>query len=167
MYTTDFMPYNSMFLNNTYRKYTNPYYNEELITLNQAIELIKMSIENEKEDQIFYDSLIKLASTDKEKSIISSIRNDETKHNQILKNIYFDFTSMMFEPQENVENENISQSYSELLEKALFGETDAIAKYRKIMSAMQDEKNYALIMAIMTDEIRHANKYNYLIAKQK
>ena len=35
------------------------------------------------------------------------------------------------------------------------------------MGAMPDDESYTLLMSIMTDEIRHANKYNFLIANQK
>ena len=57
--------------------------------------------------------------------------------------------------------------YKENLEKALFGELDAIKKYRKIIGTMPSGKSYTLLMSIMTDEIRHANKYNFLIQMQK
>ena len=113
----------------------------EIITLNQAIDLIRKSVDDEKEDEMFYGILIEQAPTDKEKDIIRSIRNDERKHNQM--------------------------SYKENLEKALFGELDAIKKYRKIMGTMPSGKSYTLLMSIMTDEIRHSNKYNFLIQMQK
>jgi len=74
---------------NYYNMY-NPYYNfdnenrhmdkdagnEELITLNEAIELIRKSVEDEKEDELFYDILIQQAPTEKEKRIIRSIRKE-------------------------------------------------------------------------------------------
>ena len=34
----------------------------------------------------------------------------------------------------------------------------------KILSKMPSGKAYTLLMAIMTDEMKHANKYNFLIA---
>ena len=58
-------------------------------------------------------------------------------------------------------------SYKELLEKALFGELDAVVKYRKILGKMPSGDSYILLMSIMTDEIKHANKYNFLIATAK
>lgn len=67
----------------------------EIITLNQAIELIKTSVGNEKEDELFYDILIKQAPTQNEKEIIKSIRDDERKHNQILRELYYKFTGQM------------------------------------------------------------------------
>ena len=142
-------------------------YTDEIITLNQAIELIKRSVGNEREDEMFYDSLIKQAPTDKEKDIIKSIRDDERQHNKILRKLYFDFTGQMI-PVNNIGGiENNNMSYKEQLEKALFGELDAVVKYRRIMGQMPSGEAYTLLMSIMTDEIRHANKYNFLIHNTK
>ena len=38
-------------------------------------------------------------------------------------------------------------------------------KYRRIMGAMPNTKLHTLLMSIMTDELRHASLYNYLIHK--
>ena len=140
-------------------------YNEEIITLNQAIELIRQSVGNEKEDELFYDTLIKQAPTEDEKEIIRSIRDDEKKHNKILRDLYYSFTGQMI-PQNMISpsGENKS-SYKENLEKALFGELEAVKKYRRIMGTMPSGNSYILLMSIMTDELRHASKYNYLIHK--
>ncbi len=140
----------------------------EIITLNQAIELIRKSVGNEREDEIFYDNLIKQAPTEKQKEIIRSIRNDERKHNQILRKLYYDFTCQMI-PIDTlaVEGNNENMDYKSQLEKALFGELDAVAKYRKIMGTMPSGNSYTLLMSIMTDELRHASKYNFLIQNTK
>ena len=42
----------------------------EIITLNRAIDLIRKSVDDEKEDEMFYGILIEQAPTDKEKDII-------------------------------------------------------------------------------------------------
>ena len=60
----------------------------------------------------------------------------------------------------NVQN---NMDYKSNLEKALFGELDAVVKYRKILGTMPNGNSYTLIMSIMTDELRHASKYNFLI----
>ena len=139
----------------------------EIITLYQAIGLIKQSVGDEKEDEMFYDTLIKQAPTEKEKDIIRSIRDDERKHNQILRRLYYEFTGQMLlaDTVTNVPNSNMD--YKSNLEKALFGELDAVAKYRKIMGTMPSGNSYTLLMSIMTDELRHANKYNFLINNAK
>ena len=142
-------------------------YNDEIITVNQAIELISKSVGNEKEDELFYDMLIKQAPTEREKEIIRSIRDDEKKHNQILRELYFNFTAQIIPPDNSIETMKDNFNYKEELEKALFGELDAVVKYRKILGTMPSGKSYTLVMSIMTDELRHANKYNFLIHNAK
>lgn len=142
-------------------------YSDEIITLNQAIELIRQSVGDEKEDELFYDSLIKQAPTEKEKEIIRSIRDDERKHNQILRQLYYEFTGQVIPVDTAVVNANNEQIYKEQLEKALFGELNAVVRYRRIMGTMTSGNSYTLLMSIMTDELRHANKYNFLIHKAK
>jgi len=139
----------------------------EIITLNQAIELIKTSAGNEKEDELFYDILIKQAPTQNEKEIIKSIRDDERKHNQILRELYYKFTGQMLKADSTVSQTNNNMDYKTNLEKALFGELEAVKKYRKIMAQMPSGNSYTLLMSIMTDEIRHASKYNFLIQNVK
>ena len=56
-----------------------------------------------------------------------------------------------------------SFSYKEGLKKALFGELDSVKKYREIMAYMPSKDLSDMVMYILTDEIRHADKYNYLL----
>ena len=142
-------------------------YNEEIITLNQAIESIRKSVGDEKEDELFYTNLIEQAPTEKEKEIIRSIRDDERKHNQILRNLYYSFTGQIIQSDISMPNIDTSLSYKENLEKALFGELNAVVRYRRIMGTMPSGNSYTLLMSIMTDELRHANKYNFLINNVK
>lgn len=140
-------------------------YNDELITLNQAIDLIRQSVAGEREDELFYDNLIEQAPTEKEKEIIRSIRDDERKHNQILRKLYYNFTGQILPQDLSTPSIDTNLSYKENLEKALFGELNAVKKYRKIMGTMPSGDSYTLLMSIMTDELRHASKYNFLIHK--
>lgn len=143
-------------------------HNEEIISLSEAIELIRKSVNDEREDELFYDNLINMAPTQKEKDIISSIRDDEKKHNQNLRELYYNFTGN-FLPMQNMQmiNQDTKSDYKSLLEKALFGKLDAVKKYRKILGTMPNGIASTLLMSIMTDELRHANKYNFLIATAK
>lgn len=140
---------------------------EEIITLNQAISLIKQSIGNEKEDEMFYNVLIKQAPTNEEKEIIKSIRNDERKHNRILRRLYYEFTGQILPEGTLSNNSEINMDYKSNLKLALFGELNAVAKYRKILGTMPSGNSYTLLMSIMTDELRHASKYNFLISNAK
>ena len=142
-------------------------YNDEIITLSQAIELIRQSVRNEREDELFYDKLLEQAPTEKEKDIIRSIRDDERKHNQILRGLYYEFTGQMLPADTLTVEANNNMDYTANLEKALFGELEAVSKYRKIMGTMPSGNSYTLLMSIMTDELRHASKYNFLIHNAK
>ena len=116
---------------------------------------------------MFYDTLIKQAPTEKEKEIIRSIRDDERKHNKILRDLYYNFTGQVIPPDILSTNMDNKLSYKENLEKALFGELNAVVRYRRIMGTMPSGNSYTLLMSIITDELRHANKYNFLIHNAK
>ena len=136
---------------------------DELISLDKAVEGILNSIKNEKEDEVFYTNLIEMAPDDA-KDIISSIRDDETRHNEILRFVYSNITGEVAKnSDENVQKQEMT--YAEGLEKAFFDEIAAVKKYRRIMGAMPNTKLHTLLMSIMTDELRHASLYNYLIHK--
>lgn len=142
-------------------------YNSEIILLNQAIDLIRQSVVEEIEDEIFYDIIIKQAPTEKEKNIITSIRNDERKHNKILRDLYYSFTGNILPQDMSIPKIETDLSYQENLEKALFGELDSVVRYRRILGTMPSGNSYTLLMSIMTDELRHASKYNFLIHSAK
>jgi len=74
--------------------------------LENSIKLIGKSIESEKKDSMFYQWLIdnipanqlSPKETKKIKGIIESIRDDELRHNQMYKNMYFQITGMKIQP---------------------------------------------------------------------
>lgn len=141
--------------------------NEEIITLNQAISLIEQSVSDEKKDEMFYNILIDQAPTNEEKEVIKSIRDDERKHNQILRKLYYQFTGQILSKDMLFSHLETSMDYQSNLKTALFDELNAVAKYRKILGTMPSGNSYTLLMSIMTDELRHASKYNFLICNAK
>ena len=119
---------------------------------------------DEKKDELFYDNLITMAPDENSRDIISSIRDDEKRHNEILRFVYSNISGTVAEvPDEDITIEEMT--YIDSIEEALLGEVAAIKKYRRIMGAMPNSKMYTLLMSILTDEIRHASLYNYLINK--
>ena len=132
--------------------------------LNEALEIIKASVDSEAEDASFYSLMINQAMQDEDKEIITSIVNDEKKHNMILRQIYFSLTGTNL-PMSKETMTNNQNTYIANLRKSLFGELEAAKKYRKVLSAMTDKENYNKLMEIMIDELTHAHKYNYLITK--
>lgn len=129
--------------------------------LQEALVGVKEAVQGEREDELFYDYLISVAPTREEKDIIVSIRDDERKHNRLFRKIYKDFTGMEVPPggEETFEK---PRSYIEGIKKALFGELRAVEKYRAIRRALPMGPYRDVLFDIITDEIKHSSKYNYL-----
>lgn len=139
--------------------------NNRSLTLEEAIAEIKKSITGEKDDEIFYSVLLSQAPNEEEKNIIQNIISDEKKHNDMFKKLYEDLTKETSPKSQMSRTNNSSDKYLKNLEKALFGELLAVERYRQIMFAMPDKEKYNTLMEILTDEIKHACKYNYLITR--
>ena len=131
-------------------------------TLEEALALIQKAVEGEKEDEMFYDYLISVAPSDEEKEIIESIRDDERKHNGMFRQIYQHFTGRVIAAPESVPFEKPA-SYIDGVRKALFGELAAVERYRDIRAGLPDRYYRDMLFEIITGEIKHATKYNYLL----
>lgn len=134
--------------------------------LSKSIEQVKEYIMDETNDADFYTRLIALAPNEDQKKIIEDIRNDERIHTQIFRKIFTELTGVVL-PMSNKMNttsSNNSFTYKEGLQKALFGELDAVKKYRETMTYMPSKDLADMFFYVLSDEIRHANKYNYLIS---
>ena len=130
--------------------------------LRQALELIKEAVQDERNDELFYDYLISVAPTQEEKDIIRSIRDDERKHNQMFRKIYKDITGTEITAATG-ETFQKPSSYLEGIKRALFGELKAVEKYRKIREGLPQSSMYRdMLFEIITDELKHGSKYNYI-----
>ncbi|USB33077.1 ferritin-like domain-containing protein [Paenibacillus sp. YPG26] len=137
------------------------YRNSDLV-----IKLVGESIQGERNDELFYDALIKMAPTQQEKDVIAGIRNDERKHRNMFRTLYTRLTGMAPAGGGNEQAEALPATYLEGIEKALMGELKAFEKYRAIYLNI-DPAYRDWIFEIMTDEIKHASYYNWLYAKNK
>lgn len=131
--------------------------------LGDALNLIRESVGSEREDELFYDYLISVAPTQDEKDIIASIRNDERHHNQMFRSIYRDFTGQEVQTTDG-EAFVKPDDYLDGIKTALFGELKAVEKYRKIRQCLPHGPYRDMLFEIITDELKHASKYNYLFA---
>jgi hypothetical protein len=109
---------------------------------------------------LFYDYLISEAPTVDEKKIISSIRDDERRHNRIFRMIYEDFTGEQI-PTVGEETFEKPKSYLDGIKKALFGELGAVERYKSIRRKLPGPYRQ-ILFDIITDELTHASMYNYL-----
>lgn len=130
--------------------------------LNVTISMIKASITDEVEDAAMYEALIKAAPNEEAKKIIESIRDDEKIHNKLLREIFASLTGVILPMNNQTTNYN-NINYIDGIKKAFMGELHAVEKYREILTYMPTKELYNKILYIMTDEMKHATKYNYLI----
>jgi rubrerythrin len=143
---------------------TVPYMNYSMIydnALQKSLNLIKEAVHGEREDELFYDYLISVAPSKEEKDIIASIRDDERKHNVMFRRIYKAFTGMAV-PSGVEETFQKPSSYLDGIKRALFGELKAVEKYREIRKGLPMRPYRDVLFEIITDELKHASKYNYL-----
>ncbi|WP_245954279.1 ferritin-like domain-containing protein [Paenibacillus flagellatus] len=134
--------------------------------LPQTLEAIKRSVQGERNDELFYDELIRMAPSREQAAIIESIRNDERKHNRMFRDMYraltgSEITGASDEPHVGV------RSYSEGLQRALFGELSAVEKYRSIWFGLPPGVYKDTVLGIIMDEQKHAAQYNYLFARNQ
>lgn len=130
--------------------------------LNTAVNMIRNSVADETEDAAMYEALIKLAPNEEAKEIISDIRDDEKIHNMLLREIFTELTGVILPPNTGVSNYE-KTTYIDGIKEAFMGELKAVEKYREILTYMPSKELYNKIFYIMTDEMKHAMKYNYLI----
>lgn len=147
----------------------NPYYYghtrhepQSYKSLQDALSLIKQAVSGEREDELFYDYLLSVAPSEEEKEIIQSIRDDERKHNQMFHRIYHDLTGQTITVPTVVEFEKPT-TYMEGIRRALFGELGAVERYRDIRAGMPNRFYRDMVFEIITDELKHATKYNYIL----
>jgi rubrerythrin len=131
-------------------------------SLGEALRIVRQSIQGEKEDELFYDYLISVAPTSEEKDIITGIRDDERKHGQMFRGIYEAFTRENIPPPKDIAFER-PKSYIDGIRKAFFGELNAMERYRIIMAGLPYRYYRDMVFEILTDEMEHADKYNYIL----
>lgn len=130
--------------------------------LDRSLELVKAAVQGEREDELFYDYLISMAPTAEEKNIITTIRDDERKHNKFFREIYRFYTGQTIPAPTNVDFQKPS-SYIEGIKKAKFGELGAVERYRDIRAGLPDRYYRDMTFEILTDELKHADKYDYIL----
>jgi rubrerythrin len=131
-------------------------------SLEQALSLAKQAVQGEREDELFYDYLISVAPSDEEVEIIESIRDDERKHNKMFKAIYKYYTGEEIETSMDIDFEE-PRSFIDGVKKAFFGELSAMERYRIIRAGLPDRYFRDMVFEILTDEMKHATKYNYIL----
>jgi len=131
-----------------------------------ALNLIEEAVMDERRDELFYDCMIKLAPCKEDKEIIEGIREDEKKHSVLFRGIYCQLTGEILPPAPETEF-TPPKTYCQGIQEAIFGELSAVEKYRRILYALQDRAQINKMVEIITDEQKHATKWNYLYSKNE
>jgi rubrerythrin len=145
----------------------NPYWSRSTfkpvwsVSTSQALNLIREAVQGERNDELFYDELIKMAPNSEQSSIIASIRDDERGHNRMFRGMYKEITGHEITGISNEKYERV-ESYIEGLQRALRGELSAVEKYRKIWFGLPVGIYRDTVFGIILDELKHASLYNYL-----
>lgn len=148
--------------------WVNPYWRNSMFqpvwstSTQQALDLIKEAVQGERNDELFYDELIKLTPNSEQASIITSIRDDERGHNYMFRGMYKELTGQDISGISNEQYQRV-ESYLTGLQRALQGELAAVEKYRKIWFGLPVGIYKDTVFGIILDELKHASKYNYLI----
>ncbi len=132
--------------------------------LDTTLELIRRAVSGEQNDRRFYEYLISVAPTQEEKNIIAEIRDDELGHFDLFRRIYKDITGKYPVPLGKEEFKE-PESYLEGIRQALFGELKAVELYRQIYYGLRTREHRDILFEIITDELKHADKWNYLYTK--
>ena len=144
--------------------YTTNAYNNQMYAqqaFQQSLKMMAEAVQGEKEDQIFYDYLITNAPTQEQKEIITSIRNDEIRHNKLYKKMYKELTGRDV-GLEKEEEFVPPATFKDGIKKALFGELKAMERYRVIRQGLPYRYYRDIVFAILTDELKHATLYNFI-----
>lgn len=131
---------------------------------NDALEIMKQSVQGEKADELFYDELIRLAPGKEQADIIASIRDDERGHNRMFREMLHELTGQPA-GEGGEETPKKPASYAEGLKTALFGELGAVERYRRLWFGLPTGIYKDTVFGVMLDELKHADKYNYLIGQ--
>ncbi|OXM85609.1 ferritin-like domain-containing protein [Paenibacillus rigui] len=147
--------------------WVNPYWSRAMFkpvwstSPQQALNLMKEAVQGERNDELFYDELIKLAPNQEQASMIASIRDDERGHNQMYRAMYRELTGQEITGISSEQYQRVT-SYTEGLQRALLGELGAVEKYRLIWFGLPAGIYRDTVYGIILDELKHASKYNYL-----
>ncbi|HIZ76527.1 MAG TPA: ferritin-like domain-containing protein [Firmicutes bacterium] len=117
-------------------------------------EMLKVAMEDEKNDHIKYLKIAKMARRQRDKEKLLAIADDERRHRRwlmaIYKNLYGNRRLNLQERPKKL------YRFDEAIGKSVIAEYEGIAFYREILGRIPCEEMKNVIRRIMEDEQRHA-----------
>ena len=132
--------------------------------LERSLYLIMEALADETSDRNFYQYLMQIAPDNEQQNIIKLIRDDEIKHFKMFRMIYQEIAceSPLVNQKKDFKE---PASYCAAIQQAIFGELNAVELYRQIMFGMCCQRHRDMLFEIITDEIKHSGKWNFLYSK--
>lgn len=140
------------------------------ITNKYVLEMIEEAIEDEREDAEEYKKFAEKFQDKEDKDIIRNIYMDELKHEKMMKDIYYQLTGEKYQDNDSSTQSAEAAAYENMsgeLSKRIMAELDGAEFYRKLYYTFLTLEIRDILFEIMTDELIHAQKLNYLYSKYK
>ncbi|MFB9327871.1 hypothetical protein ACFFSY_18240 [Paenibacillus aurantiacus] len=132
--------------------------------LQESLQLIQATANAESNTESFFRKLIELAPSEEARGIITSIRDDERKHLNILREIYAAFTGRDVQVTAPITMYKDVTSYEEGLKEALFNKWATEQRAGSILAAMPTGYYQNLLAKIAIDNVAISSKWNYLLS---
>lgn len=135
-------------------------------SLSESLEIIKETVLDIHSKELLYNYLLIGSSSNEQQEHIRKIRNEERRHRTYLEDIYLEYTGYKLNIKKTVDFCS-PKSYEEGIRQGIFGELEAVRKYRKIKEGLPHRHNRDILFEIITDELIHAGVFNYIYANLK
>ena len=132
----------------------------ETVRPKSVLDLIIEAMKAERHDTVKYKKMMEMTN---DPAIIKQIKfayDDEIKHYQMFRQIYYQLTGRAINiplPAEVEKYDNIMDAVKSSIE----GEHEAVDLYRDIHAMLPNQRLRDMVFEIITDEIEHANRFVY------
>lgn len=132
--------------------------------LQESLKSIQEAVAGETNTEKFYQKLLELSPTEEDYSLITSIREDERGHLQILREIYLAFTGSQVPALAPTSVHKEPASYKDGLKTAIFNKWKTNRIAGNILAAMPTGYYQNLLAKIAVENVTIVSKLNYLLA---
>jgi len=131
-----------------------------------VLDLIVQAMKAERHDAVKYKMMMEMTTDPEIKKQTNFAYEDELKHYQMFRQIYYQLTGRVVNiplPAEVEKYANIMDAVKSSIE----GENEAVDLYRDIHAMIPNQHMRDMVFEIITDEIEHANRFVYSYAMLK
>lgn len=124
------------------------------------LDLLKEAMTDEATDIRYYEKLSWLVSNDEDREVVRHVQADEKKHLKSLTDLYQKLTGEV--PTAIAKESKIGTDLRVEYEKRVLEELEGMEFYRTLYLSQKDMEIRDLFFEMMTDELEHAAKMQYL-----